>query len=340
MRDGGANDEDELVWTSDTYVPPGHRLMGCFLALYGGQLAVVVGDADDPHQALWVSPEPPPLVPDGDRAGRGEEEIVGYYASLDDDGSLAVYRHRAASVSDTSAGGGGGSSHDDDGSEGRRREGGDGPRREGRAGGGPEAATATGGTGDPPPFAQPLLERWLGLFRELSHHPPKTRAAAAWRSVRRWTARTLRARPGRSGRGGGAGLDLGEGWGGEFPRSHPDECVYATGAAGCLTPGRHAVRIGRTVRRTLEKTTGMLDDALDGFVRSLSEGGEDDEDVLDTLLRVAGKAGMGIGKMGIRMGRATARVVGKGVKDARSLTQSVGDKLRERWTLRRIKYDS
>jgi curved DNA-binding protein CbpA len=89
MHDEGPFEEDTLFWTSNTYVPPHHR-DGCALAMYGARIAIIVGDVENPSTFLWSSPPPPPIVP-GTFEG---EEFIDFYLSLDDDGSLVVYRSR------------------------------------------------------------------------------------------------------------------------------------------------------------------------------------------------------------------------------------------------------
>ena len=90
IHDQGPFEEDDQVWTSNTYVPPNHHRDGCALAMYGARIAIIVGDVEHPSTFLWTSPPPPPIVP-GSFDG---EESIDFYLSLDDDGSLVVYRSR------------------------------------------------------------------------------------------------------------------------------------------------------------------------------------------------------------------------------------------------------
>lgn len=59
--------------------------------MYGARIAIVVGNVENPGTILWASPPPPPIVP-GNTID--EEEVIDFYCSLDDDGSLTVYRTR------------------------------------------------------------------------------------------------------------------------------------------------------------------------------------------------------------------------------------------------------
>lgn len=61
MNDEGPGVDDTVVWGSDTFMPEHYR-HGCFLAMYGPRVAIVVGDVENPISVLWSSPEPPPIV--------------------------------------------------------------------------------------------------------------------------------------------------------------------------------------------------------------------------------------------------------------------------------------
>ena len=74
------------MWTSNTYVPPNHHRDGCALAIYGARIAIIVGGVEHPSTFL----SPPPIV----RGSFDGEESIDAYLSLDDDGSLVVYRSR------------------------------------------------------------------------------------------------------------------------------------------------------------------------------------------------------------------------------------------------------
>jgi hypothetical protein len=89
--------DDVLIWSSGTFLPGQYQGRGCSFAVYAGRVAVVAGDVDQPKAFLWNSPLPS-LVPgsivghDEDSSNNNEEgQLIEYYVSLDDDGSLAVY---------------------------------------------------------------------------------------------------------------------------------------------------------------------------------------------------------------------------------------------------------
>ena len=267
MRDEGFDEDDSLVWTSGTYVPPQHQDVTCALSLYGERLAVVIGDVNDPAAVLWSSPVAG-LSPARDSNG---EKIVEYYASLDDDGSLAIYRRRRSEENEKAY------NENDNKNETRKYE-----------------------------------DRSGSLFFNirnfvtdlLSVQPskmPSTRAAAAWKSLRQWTASAITSKP----------ITNFEKVG---PRKRKlakkrDECVFATGPAGCFSSGRYVVNILSSTKRRIDKTIHKLDSALDGFLESLTEGGEEEDDILDTLVRVVGKAGTSAGKGCFRMAKQSATMV-------------------------------
>jgi len=126
--------------------------------MYSGQLAVVVGyKVNEPLSVLWSSPAPPRIVP-----GRndGDQFRIEYYASLDDDGSLTVYRRRRYSEADE---------YDE-----------------------PNAETTS-------PFDPIHPTHWwshiLQWAAQASSVPTQTRAAAAWKAIQRWAATTLTGKP-------------------------------------------------------------------------------------------------------------------------------------------------
>uniref|UniRef100_A0A7S4JQP7 Uncharacterized protein n=1 Tax=Odontella aurita TaxID=265563 RepID=A0A7S4JQP7_9STRA len=69
----------------------------------------------------------------------------------------------------------------------------------------------------------------------------------------------------------------------------------------------------------------------------MGDGDDDDEqDILDALLRVVGKAGSGVGKATVRMGRATGRMAGRAADKAAGAVRKAGDAALQRWRARRI----
>jgi hypothetical protein len=74
----------------------------------------------------------------------------------------------------------------------------------------------------------------------------------------------------------------------DMKKEKRDECVFATGPAGCLTPGRYVVGISKDIKQ-------IFDRVLEDFVDSVSEGSEDDLDYFDTATRVVARSTQYIG---------------------------------------------
>jgi hypothetical protein len=90
--------EETVLWSSDTYVPPSHlyRAGGCFLGLRGPNLVLVLGSPDRPGTILWYSDVPESVVAEEERLRAKGGPASLFVARLDDDGSLALYRHETA----------------------------------------------------------------------------------------------------------------------------------------------------------------------------------------------------------------------------------------------------
>ena len=242
MHDEGPFEEDTQFWGSDTFASPKHR-DGCALAVYGDIIAIVVGDVEKPTAILWTSPTPPPIVHGSPFDG---EEIIDFYCSLDDDGSLALYRTRES-----------------------------------------QRISVTGRD------ILGIAEMWWSDFvAGDSATPPKTQAAATWKSIQRWAVLKRTGKP--SARAGRRSQEM---------VGHIDECVFATGPAGCLTPGRHFVTISKTIKRSVGKAVSQLDDTVGGFMDSLWD--EDDIDLFDTVVRIITKCGKRISSSGFRTFKQT-----------------------------------
>ncbi len=137
-----------------------------------------------------------------------------------------------------------------------------------------------------------IAEMWLSdLVRGEDHfHHYDTHAAEKWRVIRQWATLKTKAKP----------TDLKE-WASKFDSKvrngqhrnknvkEVDECVYATGPAGCLTPGRHFIQISKNIQNSIGKAAAKVDDTVVGFVDYIYEGSEDDLDVLDTVNRILSK---------------------------------------------------
>ena len=282
MQNEGQHEDHKLIWTSESYIPPAqyHR-HGCFLTLYGAHLAVVLGNVEEPMAVLWNSPSPPPITP-GHSEKDTSDELIEYFASLDNDGSLVVYRR--------------------------------GERDEGNSGENVYQNDHDSSHSDRSTwksYASIFLSNLNFYFvPSPSSPPPQTHIAAAWGSFRKWAFSALISKsekePQNTSKSGGA----------RFIRK--DECVFATGPAGCLTPGRLFIKCQRNVKRSIGKTIAKLDSKLNNFVEYITDGEEEDDDVLDTLLRVAGKIKTVAGQSGTRIAQRSfhdAEMVVKMVRD-------------------------
>lgn len=130
---------------------------------------------------------------------------------------------------------------------------------------------------------------WSELIGGEPLSPPKTHAAAKWKSIQRWAILKTTGRPATrksTSRGEKMVHDSDD---------HIDECVFATGLAGCLTPGRYVINISKHVKRSLQKAVVQLDEKVGDFVDSLYDIDDDDTDLLDTFVRVMSKAGISLG---------------------------------------------
>jgi hypothetical protein len=158
-----------------------------------------------------------------------------YVARLDDDGSLAVYRHETT----------------------------------------------------PPQSAEEEMKTkwWYNIFMGQPGRVPRTRAARAWVRVQEWSREKILHRQRSI----------------IFPR---EICIYATGPAGCNTPGRKIFHVAYGVGHSVKSTMSKIDNAIDTFVESIDE----DEDLLATVFRVANKASNGLLQAGQSLFRIQARL--------------------------------
>lgn len=246
--------EENVIWSSDTYLPGQYQGRGCSFAFYNGRIAIVTGNVDDPMAILWNSPLPSIVPNDGDGH---EEDIIEYYVSLDNDGSLAVYRTREFKVKYNN-----GNYIDND--------------------------------------LITVMKHW---FTELttgnSDIPTTTKAAKTWRSLQRWTkSRLLGKRT--SSNGHSNHRDRRRRSNAKYS-SHDniiqtitrDECVYATGPAGCFSAGRYFVQTSKELKRSLDKV-------IEDFVDIVSEGSAEDLDFLDTATRIVGRGSQYLAKIAFR----------------------------------------
>lgn len=225
-------DEEHVVWSSGTFVPPAHLYShgGCFLALRGPHLVLILGTPNQPGNILWYSDVPDNIVEEEERilAMGGPPSL--YVARLDDDGSLAVYRHETSPPRD---------SWDNE---------------------------------EESPW-------WQDFFLG---RKPQTRAARAWNRLQDWVRVRILHRQRRST---------------TFPK---ETCIFATSPAGCNFAGRTFFHIAHGVGHTMKHTMTKIDNAIETIV----EGMDEDEDLFDTVLRVANQASNGL----FRAGRSFVRI--------------------------------
>ncbi len=132
---------------------------------------------------------------------------------------------------------------------------------------------------------------WSDLVKGEDHFRHyDTHAAEKWKSIRQWATLKTKSKPG-DWKEWASKFDS-KGRNGQHRKSNVkqvDECVYATGPAGCLTPGRHFLQFSRNIKYSIGKAAAKVDDTVVGFVDYIYEGSEDDLDVLDTVNRIVSK---------------------------------------------------
>lgn len=397
---------DTVTWSSETYVPP-TRAHGCHLALsplgkltlsvdYGSGLGSAdhgVGGINDDERGLyntvlWSTPMPHVVPHWFQDQENGEEQPVTfrYYASLDDDGVIAVYRVRESVDENTS--------NKDATNEGNapiHESPFENPDVQAVDEDNSEIGKATNTNNNSPPLRiPPILEKLGHMYQRLSKASVKegqTKAALAWDQLRYNVGQFLIGRPWSAGLAssfshGQRGHDEGHessktnnSRNGQ-PLHHPSkdgiphtstntipndthfktrhECVYATSPAGCLAPGRNAIHLTTSFARSLKRSVKSLDAHLDHFLDLLTErvsdydddedysygynpnhrydssyqgfSDDDDEDILDTLIRVTGSAGMHLGRAGIQVGK----VAQVGLKHGKKVAGKVVGRVKER----------
>jgi len=128
----------------------------------------------------------------------------------------------------------------------------------------------------------------------------KTRASRAWRGVKRWTKRRLLKKE-------------------KEEHSNPDSdspafitrniCVFATGPAGCNVPGRKFLQFAHGVRKSVKRSMAKIDKTIDSLMEIVLD--DEDEDILDTITRIAGKAGSSVARAGSVFARKGAKMIQK-----------------------------
>ncbi len=242
---GDADIDSTVIWTSETYIPNGQ----CYLALNTlGSLVLFVDYGSGLNSAgndiLWDTPLPN-VVPNclNDDAVHSKQQHVTfrYYASIDDDGVIAVYRARE-----------------------REEDGAEGAEKKSNA-----KHKTTSKFMRTNMQMRPILDKLGVIYHRISQ-----------------------------------------------VSSSRDECIYSTSPVGCLAPGRNAIRLTRNVARSINT---HLDQLLAAFTEPVSDddsydygqhfrskyessssdfGTDEDDDLLDILIRVTGAAGAQLGKAG------------------------------------------
>lgn len=127
---------------------------------------------------------------------------------------------------------------------------------------------------------------WSELMTGESSIPTQTKAAKVWRSIQKWAHVKIRQGHYRQQHFHSTSSSSNA----TTNQQHQDECVYASGLAGCLSPGRYVIHVSKSMKRTFDKV-------IEDYVGVVSEGSEDDLDFLDTATRVVGKTGWYVGNV-------------------------------------------
>ena len=324
-----------IVWSTETYIPH-NRAKGCNLTLNTlGQLVLSVdygsglGSAAASNTVLWSSPVPA-VVPHLFHEENGEASIsFHYYASLDNDGVVAVYRIQTNDTESSSAT--------------QRKTTKAKPANNGR-----QSSSENKGKevrpGQSSKKIPQIVERLSLMYHRLSKasvEQEKTKAALAWDHLRFKVGRVLKSRPMIAGDNGNR---LSPGSGGSYEEKSQSgdevrraECVYSTSPVGCLTPGRNAIHLSRTFATKIKDSLKTLDSKFDEFLTHLTEEADDyessfmyeddeDDDILDTLIRVTGAAGA----KGMQLGKAGVHAAQIGLKHGRRAAGKVVGKMKDR----------
>ena len=281
---GDADIDSTVIWTSETYIP-NVRAHGCYLALNTlGSLVLSVdyGSGIDSagNAVLWNTPLPrvvPHWVKDDAVHSKQQYVTFRYYTSIDDDGVIAVYRARE---------------REEDGAE----------------GGGKKSNAKHATTSEVMRTnlqMRPILDKLGVIYHRISQaseEQGQSKVAIVWDHLRYNLKRMLSMSPSNDEP--------------SYLANSRDECIYSTSPVGCLAPGRNAIRLTKNIARSINTH-------LDQFLAALTEpvsdnesydyvhqfrseyessssdfGTDEDEDLLDTLIRVTGAAGTQLGKAG------------------------------------------
>jgi hypothetical protein len=229
-------------------------------------------------RTLWFSDVPASFVPDAQHAKDGKEYEYHYFCSMDDDGSLVVYK------------------------------------RQGRIG---ESFPVNDEDEEDDPWWYKLLHReqiTQTFSQKKAKYPPtyETHAAKAWKSLEKWLSRTLLRRKDRSRKGTS----------GSTQKPYKDQCIYATGPVGCLTPGRHVIRLAANMKRSMKKGIVQMDDTIQDWSEFWEN--SDIDDIVDSIRQIAEN----VGSRAIHVGGELAQ---RSFYEGRILAFTIRDLAQKKW---------
>lgn len=228
--------DDELIWSSKTFVPHLGSKGGCVLSLRGPILVLSVGDPAQPGAIIWHSDVPETIIIEEARLKESRQPVPVYFARLDDDGSLAVY----CLVSSTAK------------EEENRR-------------------------------SRYKSETWLSKMMSNAELSSRKKIVKALQILQKWKQRILRT-PNKN-------ESSHETSPGESSISE-ELCVYTTSIAGCYASGRKLFKLAHIVKQSVKSTMSKVDSAIDSLCEAFE--GDGNDDFVDTVLQLVGKAGYGL----------------------------------------------
>jgi len=284
-EDDDSDETKSIIWSSETYIPT-IRADGCYLTLgSSGRLVLSVdyGSHLNSNTVLWTTPEPS-IVPHWDSSHTAKQQPITfqYYASLDDDGVMAVYRVREERPTKNTS-------------------------------------QKTSSSTQTKLHIRPIIDKLGRIYQDItkaSEQQGRTKAAVAWNHLR-YNAMRI----------GGKSVTS------DNDHHHYHECIFSTSPVGCLTSGRRVIQLSKRLANVARTSVKSVDKTLDSFISVLTDQvdyddddeeynyfsgssysslGDEDEDILDTLIRITESAGVKLGKAGIQ-GMQKAQVHGKKV---------------------------
>ena len=286
-EDDDSDETKSIIWSSETYIPD-IRADGCYLTLSSsGRLVLSVdyGSHLNSNTILWTTPQPS-IVPHWDSSQTAKQQPITfqYYASLDDDGVIAVYRvGEERSTKDTSK--------------------------------------QTSSSTRTKLQMRPIIDKVSRVYQDItkvSEQQGKTRAAIAWNHLRYNAMRRLS-----SGKSITSDTDHHHYHECIFSTS-PVGCLAPGRSVIHISKKMaNVARTSiKTIDTHLDSFISVLTDQVDYddddeeynyfSGSSYSSPDDDDEDILDTLIRITESAGVKLGKAGIQ-GMQKAQVHGKKV---------------------------